>query len=98
MNQSKGSSPFGKLPLNESDQKKSNSVAQDLVGKIDSKAIMNENRKVKGRPTKVERLTATQIYFSGEVRAELQRLKKEERMNISGLVDRVMREYLETLK
>ncbi len=86
MNQNKGSSPFGNMAL-AGDEKKIDSLVNNLKSSVDSRAILPKSTGTKPRQK------ARQIYFSGEVENKLAELKKE-RINISALVDSAVRQHL----
>ncbi len=91
MNQSKGASPFANMSL-AGDDKKVDTLVNNLQSNVDTRAVQNE-RKVTSKVTK-PRAKARQIYFSAEIDAELARLKKEERANISAIVEKAVRIHL----
>lgn len=93
MNQNRGKSPFANMGL-AGENKDVDKVVNNLQNHVDSNAIQG-TQKVTSRPTAAKpRAKAKQIYFSAEVSAELERLKSEERANISAVVDRAVKRYL----
>ncbi len=92
MNDKSGTNPFASMELTSTS--KVDKVASNLTQKVDRSAIKSVAPKKSKITNQSARQISNTIYFSDEVREELLRLKKEGRVNVSGLVDSVMKEYL----
>ncbi len=95
MNDNKGKSPFAGMGLTGTDDKKVDSLINNLTSAIDHSAINKDTLPVKNEVK--PRAKARQIYFSADVDLMLTQLKKEQRLNVSAFVDKAVRDALAEL-